>query len=1173
MRFFCIGLWLWPFYFAADLLAQVVAPDGHSLPHYPYSLAERKFKFAAPHDSTTIALLDSFIIANSDTLRRGQYILQRGHNYRLDYRSAKLEWLQRQNAADPVALTDTLVLTYRFLPLSLPRQLALFRLSRPAENDSLLSPRNLMVAIQNDNSSSTRANIGANLAKSGSITRGVSIGTDQGLKVDSGLRMQIAGKITDKMEVVAALTDQNTPIQPEGNTQTLNEIDKVFVQLKSERFNATLGDFQIEYGGSEFSRYSRKLQGAQVKLGNEETEETQRPTFEMQLSAAVSDGKFTVNEFLGIEGKQGPYQLQGDRGQIDILVLAGTERVWVDGQLLTRGENNDYVIEYSNGQITFTRKRLITADSRITVDFQFSDERFRRNLYSAQGVVAGFNDKVKWQTTLIREGDDQDHPLAFTLSDSDRVALAAAGDSLAFRNGARFVGAGKGTYIDSAGVFIRKDSGDYVVAFSDVGDGRGDYAYRGFNHFIYIGKNKGRYLPIVLLAPAVRQEVIDTRLELTPWQGVSLINEIAVSQLDRNLYSNRDDDDNTGRALLSTLQIEPQSLRLGRAALGQFGLQVRYRHRGARYRDIDRADVVEFNRRWNLQNPETATGEEIVESSVNYSPFAGWNWRGGYGRLNRGVSSQRWEAGMDFKRAKLPELQYQIENISRKEMPAAQLQNSIARSEWLRQRGAITYSFWKIKPQLGYEGEDRKEVLADTSAEVVPLGFRFHSYIAGLDAQILSRIKISTMFNQRQDETRTNQGLVPKSTSHTQSYALTLERWRALAADFSFIHRERNFADTPQDARTDLADLRVRFSPFRHAMDSDWQYQITRTQVSQRERVFFKVRQGEGNYRFDEKLNAYVPDPIGDYVLRVIETEDFAPVIELRARSSVRINFASVFRTASSKSWKRYLMPFSTDTFIRLEEKTQEPREWEIYKLNLRHFQNDSTTIFGVQSLRQDIHLWENRRERSLRYRLTALRERNRQFLNEEGFRRQQLRHELRITLALTPKLSSQTEIILNREDKTFDKSVRQGVPGRVTSERNLWLRNRSGNVELSYRPRPVLELALAAGASFDEDRANAPNTRARAVSIKPRSTYSFRGKGRISGAIEWTKVSAEPENRILPYELANGNRPGQTHRWNFALEYRVSTNVNFSASYFGRREPERPNTFHLAKVEMRAFF
>lgn len=1153
--------------FALLLLGPLSNLAAQDISHFPYSLANRRLVLSIPQDSAVIALPDSFIIAHSDTLKFGKLILQRDRDYRLNYRDATL---QLQTANWKLDTGDSLILTYRRLPLALPRQFTLFKLSQPAKSDSALPLRKVLTTARPDHLTATRESLGANLSKSGSLTRGVSLGSEQGLRVDSGLRLQLAGKLSDKTEVVAALTDQNTPIQPEGNTQTLNEIDKVFIQLKSERFQATLGDFQIEYDGSEFARYNRKLQGAKIAVGNTELLPS---NFQLQLSAAVSRGKFTTNQFNGIEGKQGPYQLQGDRGQIDILVLAGTERVWLDGQPLTRGENNDYVIEYSNGQITFSRKRLITSDSRLTVDFQFSDESFRRNLYSAQGQVTGFNEKLKWQTTLLREGDDQDNPLAFTLNETERSLLAAAGDGFAARDGSRFVGANQGNYIrrDSIWVYVGPDSGDYEVKFSDLGEGRGDYAYRGFGNFVYTGSNQGRYAPVVLLTPATRQEVLDSRLEIAPWRGVTLINELAISQLDQNLYSSRDDGDNAGRALLSTLRLEPQNSRFGRMSL-----QARFRKKDSRYRDIDRADAVEFNRRWNLANEASTTAEEMLEASATYAPLTGWNFRGGYGKLNRSAASGRWEVGVDFKRANLPELQYQIENITREKAAF----NSA--SDWRRQRGAASYSFWKFKPQFGYEGENRREVLADTTS-----GFRFNSYTAGLGAQIFRQMKMTATLNQRDDDTRNQHGLLPKSSAFTQNYALALERWRALAADIAFTHRERRFtASNQQNVRTDLADVRVRFAPYQRAIDTDWQYQITNTQTAQQQRVFIKVRQGEGNYRYDADLNEYLPDLFGDYVLRIQATESFVPVVELRARSNIRINFASLLRTSTppqkspetpprpdqplkekpasrDKNWRDYLKVVTTETFIRLEEKTGDPRVWQIYRLNLSRFQNPQFTQFGAQSLRQDINLWENQRARSLRYRLTALRELNNQYFGEGLSRRQQLRHELRATLAFSPQVSSQTELIFNREDRTFDA---------ISRRQNRLVLNRTGSFELSYRPRAVWEVASAAEVSFDTDRAYADPTEVTAFSLKPRTTYSFRGKGRFSSEVEWAQVQATPAERILPFEIANGNRPGRTLRWNLAFEYRVSTNINISASYLGRHEPQRP-TLHLGKVEMRAFF
>jgi hypothetical protein len=76
------------------------------------------------------------------------------------------------------------------------------------------------------------ADVQSTLQTSGSIMRGVQIGTNRDFSLNSGLNVELSGKLTEDVEIVAALTDEATPIQPEGNTQTLNEIDKVFWTTK-----------------------------------------------------------------------------------------------------------------------------------------------------------------------------------------------------------------------------------------------------------------------------------------------------------------------------------------------------------------------------------------------------------------------------------------------------------------------------------------------------------------------------------------------------------------------------------------------------------------------------------------------------------------------------------------------------------------------------------------------------------------------------------------------------------------------------------------------------------------------------------------------------------------------------------------------------------------------------
>lgn len=1162
-------------FFSGVLFAQAT-PSGS----LTVSLALRQFKFAAVADTVTFALPDSFLINQSDTLFCGADRLPRGLDYRIDYGRARLTWFGSTIAC------DSLVLRYRILPLRLPARLSLFHL-QPLGADSQKTARGdieSLVSTTQPAAGFTR-NLGANLVKRGSLTRGLSLGSNQALTVDSGLRMQITGQIAEGVEVVAALTDQNTPIQPEGNTQTLQEIDKVYVQLRSRTFNATLGDFEIAYGGSEFARYGRKLQGTRLSVATSQIASRPgagAPQIELTLSAAASKGQFTTNEFNGIEGNQGPYQLKGERGQIDIIVLGGTERVWIDGELMTRGENNDYVIEYANGQITFTRRRLITSDSRITVDFQYSDERFRRSLYSGQGLFSALQDKVRWQTTVLHEGDNKNNPLSFTLGEEESAALAQAGDQLAVRDGAvRVTPPARGDYIrlDSTTViykYVGPDSGDYRVTFSDVGEGRGDYRLRSFGHYEFVGKNQGRYLPVILLTPARSHSVIDNRLALTPWRGVSLINELALSRLDQNLYSSKDDSDNNGRAWLTALQVEQRPLKVGKSNWGQIALQLNYRNKNARYRDLDRSDVVEFNRKWNLAATAAAHAEDLLESTVTYFPTASWRWQGSLGRLARGRSqtAARWEVNTELRRKGWPELRYKIENITRDEKKpdsvatvSADLPTS---SGWLRQRGNFTWRLGRWTPLAGYEAEDREDTFADSAS-----GFRFQSVTAGLGVAVSRQLSLEASLNERRDEARTRLGPQPASTARTQNYVLDLKQWRALTLNFNFTHRERVFAgDTIPATRSDLADLRVTFAPFRRALNTDWQYQITNTQASQQQRVFFKVEQGRGNYRYDPEQNEYIPDPLfGDYVLRLVNTERFVPVAEVRLRSNIRLTFRELFSprpvetgTPPHRSrWARLLMPVSLNTFLRLEEKTQDPEVWQIYRLKLSRFLDEELTLFGTQSVQQEIYLWENRREQSLRYRVTALRERNNQLL-DEGSRRTQLQHEWRLTWALSPRFTSQSELKLNREDRTFDAARRL----------DRLVRSRQVEVELSYRPQPLLELAQRSGLAIDRDLysdATRQPVRAQAIFLRPRVAYSLRGRGRLQGEVEWVRVTAAPAGQVLPYELAKGNRAGTTWRWNLSAEYRVSSNVNFAATYLGRREPDRPQTLHLGKVEMRAFF
>ena len=210
------------------------------------------------------------------------------------------------------------------------------------------------------------------LSYNGSFERGISFGNNQDLVVNSNFNLQMAGKLGDDIEILGAISDNNIPLQAEGNTQQLNEFDRLFIQLRRKSVKLTAGDYELNRPNAYFMNYYKKLQGLTFEGGFE----LGKGTLTTSTSTAISRGRFGRNTLATQEGNQGPYKLLGYDGELFIIVLSGTERVFLDGQLLTRGQQNDYIIDYNRGEITFTPNRLITKDVRVLVEFEYTNNEY-----------------------------------------------------------------------------------------------------------------------------------------------------------------------------------------------------------------------------------------------------------------------------------------------------------------------------------------------------------------------------------------------------------------------------------------------------------------------------------------------------------------------------------------------------------------------------------------------------------------------------------------------------------------------------------------------------------------------------------------------------------------------------------------------------------------------------
>ena len=988
------------------------------------------------------------------------------------------------------------------------------------------------------------------LQKSGSIFRGVSLGTDQGMRLQSGLRLQVSGRIAPNVDVVASLTDQNTPIQPEGNTQTLQEIDKVFITLSAPHFRATLGDFMFDAPASEFANYSRKLQGA---MGTAEAGFGSVTAF-----GAASKGDFTTHHFNGIEGNQGPYQLTGSQGQREIIVLAGTEKVWIDGEPMARGEDNDYTIEYGTGQITFMRRRLITAESRITVDFEFSDMKFQKAIAGAVGEGRFWRDRLRFRASLFSESDDRENPLDVTLTDEYRGILRRAGDNpdSAVATGARPVAAGQGNYVrvDSSGTAVYqyrgKDRGDYLVHFSFVGQGRGDYSFQGYDIYRYEGPGRGAYLPVIFLPLAASHQVADAQTSLEFGPGLSMDGEIGISNYDPNTYSGLNDGDNTGRAARGQVRMQKRPIGLFGNSLGSLGFSAGVKSVDDAFRPLGRTSEVEHGRKWGVAEG-SAWGEALSELQGSYSPYPSLTLDGEYGSFDKArLHSERAQLAAVLADPKLPGLRYRAELIRTRNGPGI-------RGTWLRQDGSLDGRWKGLRPSLAYNGEHRK----DQSPDSAGTGFRFDEW-AGKLAVERRAVRVEFQENLRDDRVYRLNALGRYSVSRTERVQADLRPGADLSLGMVFTHRLRNYSDPKvEDQKTDLAEAKFTATPWNRFLDVGLNYRFSSTQVSEMARDTIRIGAGLGNYRYDESLREFVPDPDGDVLFRTIQTGRFLPVNDLESEIDARLDASRVWR--KMKGVRGALGGFQIRSLLRIERRDRERDFGSVNAKAIRpQWGRDSTVVMSLFAWTQDLEYTTARGGFNVRLRVRNDDSENRQIV-QEGLIRRLRGRSLRIKANPSRLFGILAEAETQREAKRyFDR-------GRSARD----IRLQAASIELSVRPRQDIEFAFKTKARSALDAEPDPDTRAVSVFFLPRFTLSLKTRGQARAELEYGNVKAEPAGRTLPYEMLAGDQPGRTVRATALLSYRVTGHVTTTLSYRARREPWRKKTFHAGEVEMRAFF
>lgn len=1021
------------------------------------------------------------------------------------------------------------------------------------------------------------------IRKSGSLSRGITVGNQQGLAVNSGLRLQLEGDLGDGLKIVGAVTDDNLPIQPDGTTQQISDFDKIFIQLSKDNYSLTVGDYEVNHKGTAFANFYRNVQGMKVEVANQKSRAS--------VSGAVAKGKFFTNAIQGQEGVSGPYRLRGQNGEQFFIVLAGSEKVYLNGKLMQRGENLDYIINYNTAEIFFTPRQLITSVTRIVVDFEYADFEFNRSLLFAQASHWALDERLEIGFSYGRDADNPNAPISDPEAfNAIRDSLAAVGDSTgrAVTNGAVLAGYSstqtryrlRDTLVSGQSYEIYQWSRDsleavYQVSFSFVGEGQGNYVQdvSGQNRTIYrwvapdslTGEARGEYAPLRSWVLPRLLQVVDGKMNFRINKKLNLYHETALSLDDKNRLSPLGDEDNQGIATRTGLQIN--NIKLEDSLI--FSSDLSYQYVSQRYSNLDRIYQAEYNRIWDLESLNLRVNEQIAMAKTRWDYKNKLRLETETGIRNAGPGSTASRQVYTVKSFMPKSLQgfYTFTTIGNEE------QAKLARSRWNRHEGDVFVQKGTFRPGVEIWIEDRNKVRADTLGrgsfsfvDLKPYLRTFNNPKINLDLSFNYRFEREYLAGQIRDKAEMMTGFARFGWNPNRVFnLLTTTSLRDFRVEDS-LFRTQGIVDT----RILNTNLQTTIQPKNRFLYANFVYDVSSEQTARKEVRFVEVNPGQGQYvwldslfnndgiqQIDEFQLAANP-LIANFVRVVAPSRQLFPTTRASLTGVYRMDFGRIV-DRSDKPLKELLRNFRTSTNFRITQSKSRDNRFSTYLIDIVNIFDDTTLLDANYNFQQNFNFFPNSKTGSFRF---AYQEnRARLFLTTGDELRGQGFWSAIQRLNWGRNKSFEVESRLGR---TFVDAV--AFPTRNYDIRFFETRPRL-NFQLNRKFR------LTTGYEFKHKVNQADSARIRMHKALFDARWNLKDGNNLFGKLELINVAQMGETSFAAdYELKESLRTGFNAIWQLYVTYYLVKNVELSVTYDGRASTEIP-VIHTGRVQVRALF
>ncbi len=1120
-------------------------------------------------------LLDTLSIVPNTVIVRGVP----DSAFQVDYVNASIRFLRKD-------VPDSAEILYRVYPYKFNR--VYYHLNYDSIRNNFISEKPYV--YRPDSKSANNLFDFGSLNYSGSFGRGITFGNSQDAVVNSSLNLQLSGIIGDSLELLAAITDNNIPIQPDGNTQSLSDFDKVLLQVRKKVWQVSLGDIDLRQSQNYFLNFYKRLQGVSYSTAGRLNGNV---THSLLLSGAVAKGKFNTNTLTPTEGNQGPYRLHGANNELYFIVLAGTERVYMDGALLQRGEDQDYVINYNTAEITFTPKRMVTKDKRIQVEFEYADRNFLNStLYASEQL--NFNKKFSLNVGVYSNQDARNSSIDQSLDDKQKQFLADVGDGI---DTAYYMVAVRDTFssgkilykkIDTLynasihdSIFVQSSSvADvlYSVSFTYLGPGNGNYvqdntAANG-KVFKWVApadnKKNGDWQPVALLVTPKKQQIANISTVYRFNNNASVKTDIAVSKYDINLFSRKDKNDDNGIAAKVQYLQEGKTVSVFKHLM-RWQSAVGYEYVQKNFKPLERLRNVEFNRDWGITNLTDPVDEHLANVSLGLIGKTG-------NKLNYEVVNYR---RSDTYNAFRHLLSYNatrgtwkvIDAVSMTHISTGQQKGVYIRPS--AEISKIINKWHRLQTGISYSGEynRQRDKITDT---LISSSFAFSTWQVYLRSDDRKANKWGVSYFTRSDFYPIYKGFQKADKSKNASLFTEWVSNERHQVKFNLTYRKLyvvNSSISRQKADESILGRAEYFiNEWNGFISGNVLYELGAGQEQKREFTYMEVPTGQGEYTWIDYNGNGIAE-LNEFEIAQYTDQKKYIKINTPTNQYVKANYVQ-FNYHFDVSPRSLIGRKNKHTAALFLSRINLSTTWQVNKKNISNgkFLFDpftrkivDSTLLTVASFLSNTFFF-NRSNTRWGMEFTNTSNKSKSLLTY-GFESRDVQ-----TLLLKARVNMGRRITTTLTLRT----VSNDLTTPTFDNRNYNIEERYAEPSVSYTNSTKFRILLSY-AYADKKNALGYNEHAANHTFNTDIKYNVLSNATLGGkfsvhTIRYTYTAGGSFNSTVGYVMLDGLLPGVNYVWNMELTKRLAGNLEMSLQYDGRK-PASSHTVHIGSASVRAIF